>query len=233
MAATLSQVMDLTQPFYHNASFNPDLPMASIELVRQIPNHGHSLEQLSLCTHVGTHMDAPAHVIETGAGVDEYPLERLRGTGIPVDLFTIGPDGPITERVLASYADRLVPGTIALLCTGWGEQRGFTDSYINHSPWLESSGAQWLADRGVIGVAIDHFSIAGRGPTEKVLPAHLILLGAGIWIVEEALLPRALLERAAWHVVALPMRLRGASGAPTRLVAYALDAPAGRIDASR
>ena len=220
MAMKARRMLDLTQPFYHNASFNPDLPMASIELVRQVPNHGHSLEQLSLCTHVGTHMDAPAHVFESGAGVDDYPLEQLQGTGIPVDLFALEPDTPITAQLLEPYARRLVPGTIALLCTGWGELRGFTDNYINHSPWLEHSGAQWLADRGVYGVAIDHFSIAGRGPAEKVMPAHLILLGAGIWIVEEALLPRALLEQPAWQVVALPLRLRGASGAPARMVAY-------------
>lgn len=223
MGAKPRKVLDLTQPFYHNASFNPDLPMASVELVRQVPNHGYSLEQLSLCTHVGTHMDAPTHVFESGASVDDYPLHRLQGTGIPVDLFTLGADEPITAQVLEPHAARFVPGTIALLCTGWGERRGFTDEYINHSPWLESSGAKWLADRGVHGVAIDHFSIAGRGPAEKVMPAHLILLGAGIWIVEEALLPRALLERAAWHVVALPLRLRGASGAPTRMVAFEMD----------
>jgi kynurenine formamidase len=52
---------------------------------------------------------------------------------------------------------------------------------------------------------------------------NLILLGAGIRIVEEALLPRALLEHAAWQVIALPLRLRGASGAPTRIVASALN----------
>jgi kynurenine formamidase len=147
---------------------------------------------------------------------------------VPVDLFDIADDTPITAETLEPYEGRIGAGTIALLCTGWGELRGFTDRYINHSPWLAESGARWLANRDVAGVAIDHFSIAGRGPAEKVMPAHTILLSAGTWIVEEAFLPRELLGNGNWYVVALPLRLRGASGAPTRMIAVDFGSAEGR-----
>src|SRR5262249_38296886 len=123
------------------------------------------------------------------------------------------------------YEDRLQPGTIALFVTGWGEKRGYTDWYINRSPWLDRSGAQWIVDHGVVGVVIDHFSISGRGPQEKTLPAHEVLLRAGVWIVEEAYLPAELFTTKVWYVGALPLRLVDGSGAPARVVAIEFDSP--------
>jgi arylformamidase len=217
-----ARTIDLTQPFFHNGAYNPDLPLPTVEVTRHVITDGFRLEQLSLCTHVGTHMDAPAHVFAEGAAIDEYAPARLHGEAVCLDLTALAPEAPIDAATLAPYADALTEGTIALLRTGWGEHRAMTDRYVNRSPWVEESGARWLVERGVIGVAIDHFSIAGRGPAEKVLPAHEILLGAGIWIVEEAWLPAELLERPRWYVVALPLRLQGASGAATRMLAIEL-----------
>jgi arylformamidase len=217
------RTIDLTQPFFHNGAFNPDLPLPTVEVVRHVITDGFRLEQLSLCTHVGTHMDAPSHVLEEGAAIDEYAPARLHGIAVCVDAASLEPGAAIGAELLAPYEDRLSEGSIALLRTGWGERRGMTELYVNRSPWLDASGARWLVERGVSGVAIDHFSISGRGPAEKVLPTHEILLGAGIWIVEEARLPAELLARARWYVVALPLRLQGASGAPTRLIAIELE----------
>lgn len=214
-----ARTIDLSQPFFHNGAYNPDLPLPTIQLVRHVISDGFRLEELNLCTHVGTHMDAPAHVFAEAASIDQYPLERLHGTAIPVDVRELGEEAAITAHVLSSYHERLVEGTIALLVTGWGERRGSTDWYVNRSPWLDRSGAQWLVDQGVVGVVIDHFSISGRGPREKTLPAHEVLLGAGTWIVEEAHLPPELFEREFWYVIALPLRLVDGSGAPARVIA--------------
>jgi kynurenine formamidase len=96
-----------------------------------------------------------------------------------------------------------------------GHERGGT---WNASPYLTGDGAAWIVERKPVGVAIDHFSIGGRGTPEKVLPSHRELLGAGVWIVEEALFPEELLD-SAWQIVALPWRIVGVSGAPTRMIA--------------
>jgi kynurenine formamidase len=213
------RTIDLSQPFFHNGAYNPDLPLPTVQLVRHVITDGFRLEELHLCTHVGTHMDAPSHVFEDAPSIDKYPLERLHGRGVPVDLRRLGEEAPVTAQVLAPYDGRLTEGTIALLVTGWGERRGHTDRYVNRSPWLDRSGAQWLVDRSITGVVIDHFSISGRGPVEKTLPAHELLLGAGIWIVEEAHLPPVLCERDFWYVVALPLLLLDGSGAPARVIA--------------
>jgi kynurenine formamidase len=220
---SVRRTLDLSQPFFHNGAFNPELPLPTVQLVRHVITDGFRLEELQLCTHVGTHMDAPAHIFAEGPSIDEYPPERLHGPGIPVDVRELGEEAAISAEVLAPHDGDLLEGTIALLVTGWGEKRGYTDWYINRSPWLDRSGAEWLVERGVVGVVIDHFSISGSGPREKTLPAHEVLLGAGIWIVEDAHLPAELFERTSWYVIALPLRLVDGSGGPARVVAIAGD----------
>jgi arylformamidase len=214
----MARTLDLTQPFFHNGGFNPDLPLPRIDITRSVMVDGYSLEQLELCTHVGTHMDAPSHVFEVAPAIDEYPVERLHGPAVVVDLRDLEDAGPIDAALLEARAGSVPRGAIALLFTGWGALRARTARYADGSPWLDASGAAWLVEHGVVGVAIDHFSISGRGPAEKVLPTHHVLLGAGVWIVEEALFCEELLE-GAWTVTALPLRIVGVSGAPTRMIA--------------
>jgi arylformamidase len=219
MTARSGRTLDLTQPFFHNGGFNPDLPLPRIDITRSVISDGYSLEQLELCTHVGTHMDAPSHVLETGHPIDEFAVDRFHGPGVVVDLRDLGDEQAIDAEILASRARVEEQGSIVLLATGWGAFRARTARYVDGSPWLNEAGAKWLVEHGAAGVAIDHFSIAGRGPAEKVLPAHTVLLGAGVWIVEEALFPESLLDGSRWDVVALPWRIAGVSGAPTRMIA--------------
>jgi arylformamidase len=213
------RTLDLTQPFAHNAAYNPDLPLPRVEIVRWVIRDGFSLEELELCTHVGTHMDAPSHVFADAPSVTDYPVERFHGTAVVADLRDLGDSATITADVLDERAAEAQSGSIVLLLTGWGALRGRSERYADASPWVDETGARWLVERGVQGVAIDHFSISGRGAPEKVLPAHHILLDAGCWIVEDALLPQELLTGGPWTIVALPWRITGASGAPTRMIA--------------
>ena len=97
-------------------------------------------------------------------------------------------------------------------------KRAKTDEWKFHSPYLAPDGAAWLVEHKIRGVGIDHFSIGGtREPGNA--RTHEILLGAGVWIVEELCL------RDGWQTVlsqatfqALPIFARGFSGAPCRAV---------------
>jgi len=219
------RTLDLTHPFVHDGNFNPDLPQPSVRVVRQVVSNGIRLEELAMCTHVGTHIDAPSHVFESGASVEQYPPEQLHGYAITADLRHLTPRARIDASTLQPLEDALGDAAIVLLRTGWGAERAHTERYVNQSPWLDESGAQWLVDHGVAGVAIDHFSISGRGSPEQVMPAHVVLLGAGVWIVEDARLPLELFERKRWYVVALPLALADGSGGQTRMIAIDVDGP--------
>jgi len=44
------------------------------------------LARISMGTHLGTHVDPPAHYLDGGATVDEIPLNILVGPGIVLDM---------------------------------------------------------------------------------------------------------------------------------------------------
>lgn len=176
------------------------------------------MEMLTLASHTGTHLDAPLHKLAGGRSIDAYSLEAFTGTPFVADLEGCAPDHPISAADLKARLSGNLQDGVVLLNTGWGLKRAKSEEWKFHSPSLAPDGAAWLVEQRIRGVGIDHFSIGGtREPGNA--RTHEILLGAGVWIVEE------LCFRAGWQAAvsgatfqALPLSVRGFSGAPCRAV---------------
>lgn len=175
------------------------------------------METIAMATHTGSHLDAPLHKIAGGKSISDFPLDTFVGPARIADLRELAADAAIGPDQLALQLKGIAPGEIALLATGWGERRAKTDEWLHHSPHVSPAGAQWLLDRRVRGVGIDHYSIGGLGSDNDL--THTILLEAGIWIVEELSFPREVFALPApvrfW---ALPLNWPGCSGAFCRPV---------------
>lgn len=211
-------IIDLTQPFYHNCPAPPIFPLPEVKRTNISARDTFNMERLNFVTHTGTHIDAPYHFIEDGRTVDEIEPERLQGKGVIINLLDKKPDEAITEKDLSKYDDYIDNEAIVLLCTGWGYKRGFTKEYIYHPPWLSLEGAKYLVQKSIKGVGIDHFSLAGN-EFEKAVPPHIEMLKSGIWILEDLFMPEELLKSSEWYIIALPMLLKGGSGSPVRVIA--------------
>ena len=106
---------------------------------------------------------------------------------------------------------------IVLLATGWGERRAKTDEWLHQSPFLHPAAAGWLVSRNIRGIGIDHFSIGGLTTLND--ETHAILLGAGIWILEELRFPPEVFSLPMpVKLWALPLNWPGCSGAFCRPV---------------
>jgi len=185
--------------------------------------------------HGGTHLDAPAHFHEDRRHVDDLLLDDLVGAAVMVDLAgpcAEDPDHAITKDDLERWESRhgrISPGSIVLLRTGFG--RVFTDRerYLGtalrgpaavadlHFPGLSPLAAQWLIEeRQIKAVGIDTASIdPGQS---RYFKAHQ-LLGGGEVPVFENVANLDLLPARGFHVIALPMKIEGGSGAPLRIIA--------------
>ncbi len=169
-----------------------------------------TITRIDISAHTGTHLDAPAHFIRGGAGVETLDLETLIGPALVVDASGRG-------HLTADVFDALVIPTAVerlLLRTDnsalW--QRGetaFAEDFIAIAP----SGAAWLVDHGVRLIGIDYLSV---GPFDNGIPTHEILLGAGVIAVEG--LNLSAIEPGEYQLVCLPIKLGGADGAPCRAV---------------
>ena len=221
MIPNIKKILDLTADIYHACPAWPTYAFTNVNYEAQLATHGFNAERIEMNTHTGTHMDAPFHFFADGKKVDEIALESFMGRGVAVDLRAIGAEG-IEAKHLSPYADKIRKNDIVLLYTGWAQKRGMNHEYLYEWPYITEQAAQWLADKKVKCVCIDGLSVGGW-PEGTGRPPHLVLLNQGITIIEELYMDAELLEEDEWFVVALPTKIRGAGGAPTRVVAMVLE----------
>ena len=219
-APSAGEWVDLTRSFDADAEHSLALPDPRIETLGDVERDGANVQQVTFPTHSGTHLDAPLHVLEGGATIDETPLSRLITEGVAVGV-DVEEARPVDEADLRGF-DGVRAGDAVLFSFGWAEYAR-EDRYHRY-PWLSTDLADRLIERDVALVAMDTLSPdqprtlrEGDDP----YPVHRRLLGAGVPVVENLADPGEFVgERV--EVVCLPLRLRGGDGAPARVIACRL-----------
>lgn len=219
--------VDLTHELYHGMPGWPTHPLLRVDQLKVLNIDGYNVKELVINTHHGTHVDAPAHMIEGGKTLDQYPIEKFMHEGIAIRLDK-GEGEAIGEADLKSFDIR--EGDFVLLYTGMSNYRGFNKKYLYLWPYLAPDGARYLAARKINAVGIDGLSIgawggttAAAGPVSKTaVETHEILLSNDILILEEVanldvLLGGADSKRS--FFIMLPLRIKDSDGSPVRLVA--------------
>jgi kynurenine formamidase len=221
-ASRIRRIVDLSHPLDDATPVYPGDPVARFTPAATLAADGYNLLHVRMGSQTGTHVDAPFHFIDGGARIDELPLQLFLGPGVVADLRGLDPRQPIEWGQLAPCADRLAPGRMLVLHTGWDVHWG-TDAYADH-PFLTGSAAARVVAAGVRTVALDAPSldetvVTGAPPHD--FPAHRAVLGAGGVIVENL---RNLAAVGAGDLLfsVLPLRFTGADGAPVRAVAFEL-----------
>jgi len=213
------RLIDLSQPVTDAGPNCPVHPPVSVKVVATHAKDNWHMEVITLATHTGSHLDAPLHKIFGGKSIDQIHLESFAGEAVLADLRDSGADGSIGAELLGLRLGGDLTDRIILLATGWGDRRAPSDEWHYHSPYLAPDGAQWLVDRGVRAVGIDHYSIGGSRDPDNTR-THEILLGSGLWVVEELRFPQEIFSLGPrFPFMALPINFPGHSGAFCRPVA--------------
>jgi arylformamidase len=169
-----------------------------------------TVTHLDLTAHTGTHIDAPAHFIVDGKGVDSLDLDRLVGPALVVS-------APEATAITAELLEKLniPPGTQRLLIRTSNSQRWAAGETMFYTDFVAVSpdAAVWLVKSGVRLVGVDYLSVA---PFHNVVPTHQTLLKAGIIPVEGLNLVD--ITPGLYHFVCLPLKLKGCDGAPARAI---------------
>lgn len=185
--------------------------------------------------HGGTHIDAPIHFFERGNTLDGIPLRQMIGRGAVVDVSlkcAKDPNYQITVEDLNQWESRhnqRLDEAILLLRTGFGAYWPNRKQYLGteeygpeavanlHFPGLHAEAASWLAkNRAVRAVGIDTASIDFGQSTH--FQSHVALFEKNIPALENVAHLDQLPETG-FVVLALPMKIRGGSGGPVRIVA--------------
>ena len=215
----IERVVDLSVPVTSETQVYPGDPVVELAPHSTIAVDGFNLLSLRMGSQSGTHVDAPYHFDEATPRIDELPLERFVGEGVIVDARGLGPRGRVTVAHLEPVLERLAPGVIVLLRTGWSEHYG-TPHYFEH-PFLDRAACALLLERGIRTIGIDAINLDETPDDEhpgEGFPCHHLIAEVGGVIIEN--LTNLGEVRSAHPLVSvLPLKLVGADGAPVRAVA--------------
>ncbi|MDL5363862.1 cyclase family protein [Halalkalicoccus sp. NIPERK01] len=211
--------IDLSQDLYDGMPHASVHPKPSFETLTCVADDGINVTQYTAVTHVGTHIDAPRHLVEGGRTIDDFEVGFFAGSGVVVDVSRDEPTKISLEEFQSAPGD-VKPDDIVLIYTGWCHKYG-NDNYDPH-PWLSTKLAKWLVERDVRLVGIDTITpdLPGLFREEEwnKYPVHRTLLGNGVLIAEHlGGLDAVAGERLA--IRAFPLKIRGGDGAQTRIVA--------------
>lgn len=206
------QFYDLTIPIRPGMPLWPSDPPLGNHLAKSMARGDRSnVTRLDMGAHTGTHTDAPCHFIAGGAGIDQLALDTLIGRCRVFDLTTI--PGHIDRAALTGCDWQNV--TRALFKTRNSARWGRAESEFDRNfVAIVADGAAFLLERGVKLVGVDYLSVEPFGSQGH--PVHLALLGAGVVVIEGLNLYGV--PAGDYELIALPILLQGADGAPTRVV---------------
>jgi arylformamidase len=212
--------IDLSQDFYEEMPYASVHPAPSFETLRCVADDGINVTTFTAVTHVGTHIDAPIHLVEGGTTIDELSLDRFTGEGVVVDVSRTEAN-EISRSEFIEAPGEVRDGDIVLVYTGWCHRYGEA-SYTPH-PWLSEDLAEWLVDREIKLVGIDtttpDLPTSFREAGWMEYPVHRTLLENDVLIAEHLGGLKAVAGDRL-KVYAFPLKIRDGDGAQARFVAH-------------
>lgn len=229
--------VDLTYDFDSTTIYWPTAKPFRLEVVsaqRTPAGYYYAANNFAAAEHGGTHLDSPVHFAEGKHTTEQIPLEQLVGPAVVINVTAqadANRDYRITADDLVAWErshGRIPEAAIVLFRTGWGSRWPERARYLGtvkpgvaavpelHFPGIHPDAARWLVDRKVHAVGIDTPSIDyGQSTT---FDTHQTLLAANIPAFENVAHLSALPATGSF-VIALPMKIRGGTGGPLRIVA--------------
>jgi len=212
------KLYDITLPISEDLPVWPDDPPIKLSLAFDLSEgDAANVTAIQMSAHTGTHIDAPRHFIPEGLAVDQLPLDRLIGPCRVVDLLHLKTCIDRADLEILDLKDitRLLFKTQNSLREAYRKQP-FQSDYIALSP----QAAAYLKNENIQLIGIDAFSIEAYENIDHA--THHILLKNNVIIIEGLDLKDV--PAGDYELIALPIKLKDADGAPTRVVLRELSA---------
>ncbi len=211
-------LVDLSHPIRNGMITYPGLPGPVItdHLSREASREHYAegvqfqIGTIEMVANTGTYVDAPSHRYAEGVDLAGLPLDRL--VNVPAVVVacrekTIG---------VGAFSDIDARGKAVLIHTGW-DRHFETERYLGGHPYITEEAARRLVDGEALLVGIDSANIDDT--EDRARPAHSLLLGAGIPVVEHLTNLDKIVGNDLVELTILPAPVVGMGTFPVRAVA--------------
>lgn len=173
------------------------------------------LSDITMSSHMGTHIEFPYHHWREGSDAADYPLENLIGDAAVLDFSHKKNGEAITLEEVKAHASRIKEGNMIFIRTDMDKLFG-TERWAEQ-PYLKEEAMDWLISLKptVIGTDAAGFEVPGT----DYQPNHMKMFKHNIAMVESATNLGAIGEK---HVTVfiLPLPIEGIDACPVRIIAF-------------
>ena len=189
------KIYDISQEVFSCKVFPGDPAPERDVLCSMEDGEFYNLTAFYMCAHNGTHVDAPFHFVRDGKTIDEVGLEPFVGSA-----YVAEHEGVVTAED-AKFMLQKAEGDAAkrLLSKGKAE--------------VSLEAAEVFAKAGLLLIGNESQTV---GPEDAPMAVHLVLLKAGVALLEGIRLEQV--QEGTYLLNAAPLNLGGADGAPCRAV---------------
>jgi kynurenine formamidase len=215
----MAKIVDLSHPIESGLITYPGLPGPKISdhLSREDSKPHYAggttfqIGKIEMVANTGTYIDAPFHRYQEGQDLSQLDLAAVAN----LDGLVIHASPKFCKINPDDFDGRDVTGKAVLIHTGWDRHWG-TDAYFKDHPFLARDSAEYLKSKCSALVGIDSLNIDDN--TDGTRPAHTILLGSGIPIVEH-MCNLNVLPPNGFKFFAVPAPVKGMGSFPVRAMA--------------
>jgi kynurenine formamidase len=195
------------------------IPLASIDTIATVKENSFFSSKISLSTITGTYMESGAHIIEGAKTLDEYPVADFIRPAKIIRLPRQKEKAFIDDTTLAAGAPNIDWGDAVIVDSGWGS-RWNRPGYVRQCPTFSRKAVEWLLARGIAILGTDvpciesswsEDAVGEKGGLLGMMFRKDVLLAAPLVNLDEV-------KGQSGMLYCLPMRVKGTSGAPARIV---------------
>ena len=167
------KILDLTHTIKENMPVYPGTEPPSLKAANTIEKDHFKETLLTMYSHTGTHIDAPAHLFQGRTTLDAFPAAQFMGKALVIDCRGLAEGEDITMAQLAPYGDKVKEADFLLFCLGWDKKWG-TDAYFGDYPCIDDEVLALILAGDYKGIGFD---VIGLDPVHyNQLKRHHALL---------------------------------------------------------
>lgn len=207
------KITDLTHIIDSDMPVFPGTEPPILNKANTLEEDGFQEAKITMYSHTGTHIDAPAHMLSNAPYLDNLEIDHFIGNAAILD-FSDEKIKLIDLDSIKPYEEKIRNVEFVIIKTGWSKYWG-KNEYYKDFPSLTEEAARWLATLNLKGIGIDAISIDDI--SSSTFNIHKILMPRNILIIEN-LTNLDSIKNEYFILSILPLKNKDADGSPVRAV---------------